>query len=112
MFEEELFGLGFEETYICPHSPTENCCCRKPSPDMLLRASTAYNLDRKKCVVIGGRWSDMLAAHQAGMRAILVRTGAGKEALETYRHKWKNVEPIYVAENILDAIHWLLQVSL
>ena len=112
LFEEELFGFGFEEAYICPHSHTENCSCRKPSPDMLLRASTDYNLDRKKCVVIGDRWSDMLAAHQAGMQAILVKTGAGKETLETYRHKWKNVEPIYVAENILDSIHWLLQFNL
>lgn len=71
---------------------------------MLLRASTAYNLDRKKCVV----WNDMLDAHQVGMQAILVKTGALKEALQTYRDKWKNVEPIYVAENILDAIHLLV----
>ena len=45
-------------------------------------------------------------------QAILVKTGAGKETLETYRHKWKNVEPVYIAENILDAIHWLLQFNL
>jgi histidinol-phosphate phosphatase family protein len=108
-FQEELAHWGFEETYICPHVHTENCTCRKPSPEMLLKASATHQLDREKCVVIGDRWSDMLAAHQAGMQAILVKTGAGEEALGKYRHKWLDCKPVYIAENILDAVHWLVK---
>lgn len=108
-FQEELTEWGFEETYICPHTHTENCTCRKPSPEMLLKASTTYNLNTNNCVVIGDRWSDMLAAHQAGMQAILVKTGAGDEAIGKYRHKWLDCEPAYIAENILDAVNWLLK---
>lgn len=108
-FQKELTNFGFEEAYICPHTPTDNCTCRKPSPEMLLKASITYSLNTKSCVVIGDRWSDMLAAHQAGMQAILVKTGASEEALGKYRHKWLNCDPLYIAENILDAIHWLLK---
>ena len=25
-------GAGLEAIYICPHTPEENCTCRKPSP--------------------------------------------------------------------------------
>lgn len=50
----------------------------------------------------------MLAASQAGMQAILVKTGAGEEALGKYRHKWIDFEPMYTAKNLLDAMDWLL----
>ena len=108
-FQEELADFGFEKAYICPHTHTENCTCRKPSPEMLLKASRTYKLNPKNCVVIGDRWSDMLAAHQANMQAILVKTGAGQEALGKYRHKWIDCEPLYIAEDILDAVLWLLK---
>lgn len=43
------------------------------------------------------------------MQAILVKTGAGDEVLGKYRHKWLECEPVYIAENILDAVNWLLK---
>jgi histidinol-phosphate phosphatase family protein len=81
-FEKELLGFGFEKVYICPHRPEEGCSCRKPNHELLTKASNEYNLDLKKCAVIGDRWSDMLAGHNAGTKKILVMTGAGKDALE------------------------------
>lgn len=54
---------------------------------MLLKATCTHNLNKKTCVVIGDRWSDMLAAHQEGMQAILVKTGVGDEALGKYHRK-------------------------
>ena len=108
-FKEELEGFGFEKAYICPHHYTEGCSCRKPNPTMLLEASMSYHLNPQNCIVIGDRWSDMLAAERAHMKAILVKTGAGEEALGKYRDKWKDVKPIYIAEHLLDAIEWLLQ---
>lgn len=107
-FEKELVGFGFEKAYICPHSQEERCSCRKPSHELLVKASNEYNLDLTKCAVIGDRWSDMLAGNNAGTKKILVMTGAGNEALEIYRDKWADVEPDYIAENILEAVLWLL----
>ncbi|AKN29790.1 hypothetical protein Ccar_02565 [Clostridium carboxidivorans P7] len=107
-FERELLGFGFDKAYICPHGEDEKCSCRKPSSELLIKASNEYNIDLKKCVVIGDRWSDMLAGSNAGTKKILVMTGAGNEALGKYRSKWSSIQPDYIAENILDAVSWLM----
>lgn len=107
-FEKELLGFGFDKAYICPHRPEEQCSCRKPSHKLLVKASIEHKIDLKRCAVIGDRWSDMLAGHNAGTKKILVVTGAGNEALGKYRNKWADVQPDYVAENVLDAVLWLL----
>ncbi|MGF9698500.1 HAD-IIIA family hydrolase [Paenibacillus sp. MABNR03] len=107
-FEKEMMAFGFDGVYICPHQHNEECECRKPKPEMLLRAAKENQFDLSKCVVIGDRWSDMLAAHYAGCKKILVRTGAGNEALDKYRDKWTITEPDYVAEHLEDAVNFIM----
>ena len=108
-FQEEFLTYGFDDAFICPHSSDENCICHKPKPGMLIEASQKYNLDLTKCVVIGDVGStDMLAAHLVGATKILVLTGWGKSSLNKYRHTWYDVEPDYVADNLLGAVEWLL----
>ena len=50
----------------------------------------------------------MLAGGSVGAKKILVMTGAGNESLGKFRNKGANIEPDYVAENVLDAVLWLL----
>lgn len=109
-FQQEFLSYGFVDAYICPHSLLDNCQCRKPSPGMLLDAASKYNLDLKKCVVIGDvGGTDMLAAQAVGAMKILVLTGWGEGSLSQYRVEWKEVEPDYIAENLLEAVRWLLK---
>jgi histidinol-phosphate phosphatase family protein len=61
-FELELKNFGFDKIYVCPHQHNEGCLCRKPSPAMLEKAAKENKLDLKQCVVIGDRWTDLLAA--------------------------------------------------
>ncbi|WP_204902530.1 HAD hydrolase-like protein [Clostridium estertheticum] len=75
---------------------------------MLIKASNEYDIDITKCVVIGDRWSDMLAGAGVGTKNILVMTGVGNESLCKYRNKWADIEPDYIAKNVLDAVLWLL----
>lgn len=107
-FEQELLSFGFNKPYICPHTHKEGCKCRKPGTLMLENAAQEYKLDLTRCVVIGDRWSDMLAAAKAGCIMILVKTGAGNDALTKYRHKWQDYTPNYVADDVLDAVNWLI----
>lgn len=107
-FKKELFNFGFKKSYICTHTVEENCSCRKPKPELLIRAVDEYKMDISKCIVIGDRWSDMLAAENAGAKKILVRTGAGEDSLNKYRYKWANVTPDYVAKNLLEAVIWIM----
>lgn len=103
----ELEGFGFEKAYICPHTDEYKCKCRKPEIGLLLKAKEEYNLDLSKCVVIGDRWSDMMAGDRAGMKKVLVLTGVGKDALNKDRHRWENIEPDFIADNVLEAAKWI-----
>ena len=61
--------------YVCPHTPDEECACRKPQPGLLLRAATEHGLDLARCYLIGDKVSDMEAGQAAGCRCMLVLTG-------------------------------------
>lgn len=113
LFEKELIEFGFDKVYICPHQHNEGCICRKPSTGMLLQAAKDNNLDLKRCVVIGDRWTDIMAADEVGCIKIIVQTGAGKKSIQKYNNQeyygdWANVAPDYIANNLLDAVKWLI----
>ena len=74
-FEKELKNFGFDKIYLCPHNHNECCECRKPSPGMLIEAAKENHLNLRNCVVIGDRWTDLLAADEVGCKKILVKTG-------------------------------------
>lgn len=40
-------GVTIETLYVCPHHPqyTGKCACRKPEPEMLLKAADDLNID-------------------------------------------------------------------
>jgi len=70
---EELLGpLG--PWNWCPHGPEDGCGCRKPAPGLILRAAERLGVDPARCVVIGDIGADVVAAHAAGARGILVPT--------------------------------------
>lgn len=106
-FIDELTTFGFDDTFICSHSHNEGCSCRKPNIGMLTKGAVKYKLNLENCVVIGDRWSDMLAASRANCIKILVKTGAGQSALNEHYDKIRDIDIEYVAENIKVAIDWL-----
>lgn len=65
-FEEQ--GILISNVYYCPHTPEDNCTCRKPKPGMFLKAIDEFNLDPLECVAIGDKLSDLEGAYQAGIR--------------------------------------------
>ena len=54
------------------------------------------------------RPTPVVAGATAGCRTILARTGWGENSLEPYRATWANVEPAYVAGDLLDVTNVLL----
>lgn len=102
-------GARLDRAYCCPHSPQDGCACRKPAIGMLLRAKGDFGVDLARCYVVGdiGQW-EVAMARNAGCHAILVRTGLGEGSLGEYRHTWADLEPDYVAEDILDAARWIV----
>jgi len=107
-------GAALDGLYVCPHHPTEGeppwraaCDCRKPRPGLLLRAAAELGLDLAASTVVGDKGSDLAAARAVGARAVLVLTGYGRGEWE-YRRAALGVEPDHVAEDLLDAVEWVL----
>ncbi len=104
--------------YYCPHHPTEGdapyrrvCDCRKPAPGLFLQAERDMSIDLASSFMIGDRYRDMEAAHRAGVKGVLVKTGFGMDVLENIGpdHETPEGKPDFIAENILQAVHWILR---
>lgn len=73
-------GEKVDAFYYCPHAPDEQCACRKPKPEMILRAAREYGLAVEKSLMLGDRMSDLECGVNAGCaRSALVLTGYGAE---------------------------------
>jgi D-glycero-D-manno-heptose 1,7-bisphosphate phosphatase len=75
---EVLRQLGdalVDATYYCPDAPGQHSNCRKPAPGMVLQATREHPIDLSRSFLIGDKEIDVECAHNAGVRAIRVRTG-------------------------------------
>jgi D-glycero-D-manno-heptose 1,7-bisphosphate phosphatase len=75
---EVLRQLGnglIDATYFCPDAPGKSSECRKPAPGMVLQAAREHDVDLSRSFLIGDKEVDAECAHNAGVRAIRVRTG-------------------------------------
>ncbi len=68
----ETQGITFDEVFICPHLPADNCGCRKPRTGLLTRFLAANHLDLDASAVIGDRESDMELAERIGVQGLRV----------------------------------------
>jgi imidazoleglycerol-phosphate dehydratase/histidinol-phosphatase len=67
-------GIQFDEIFVCPHLPDENCECRKPRTGLLTRYLAATDINLSLSAVIGDRSTDMELAERIGVRGLLVNT--------------------------------------
>ncbi|MDO9530006.1 MAG: D-glycero-beta-D-manno-heptose 1,7-bisphosphate 7-phosphatase [Syntrophales bacterium] len=103
-------GARIDRFYFCPHHPTEgkghylkSCDCRKPKTGMLIKASEELNIDLFRSYMVGDAAKDIELANRSGVMGILVKTGYGKNVISS------DVEPSYIAEDILDAVNWIMK---
>ncbi|HOK05277.1 MAG TPA: D-glycero-beta-D-manno-heptose 1,7-bisphosphate 7-phosphatase [Victivallales bacterium] len=66
MLEKE--NIHIEKIYFCPHTPSENCECRKPKPGLILKAARELKIDISKSIMIGDKTSDLEAGIMAGCK--------------------------------------------
>jgi len=99
-------GIIINAEYFCPHHLEGtiekykiDCNCRKPKAGMLEQAAKDFNLDLKKCWMIGDKDSDILAGKNGGCTTIQVMTG--KEKIES-----DNAD--FLAYNLLHASYFIL----
>ena len=104
------YNTAVDGFYYCPAHPDfnteEECSCRKPSPELVYKASKDFNIDLAKSYFIGDAVSDIECGINAGLKTILVKTGYGNESL--FSLKKQNKFPSFVAQNILDAGNFIM----
>ena len=79
-------GGRVEAVFFCACLPDEGCACYKPEPGMLLDIAGRLRVSLDGVPVIGDSLRDVQAAHSAGARPILVRTGNGERTLAEDLH--------------------------
>jgi D-glycero-D-manno-heptose 1,7-bisphosphate phosphatase len=107
-------NVHFDGIYYCPHyllSSTpqyrKDCHCRKPNPGMALQAAEDLKIDMKNSYMIGDKVEDILFGLNIQAKSILVLTGYGQESLP--KLKKRGIKPAYVAQNLLDAVSWIVE---
>jgi D,D-heptose 1,7-bisphosphate phosphatase len=108
----ELLSEGHAEIdkyYYCPHHPeynsSEECNCRKPSPELVYQASKEFDIDLKRSYFIGDSISDYECAKNAGCKFVLIKTGNGLESISALQKQ--NKFPSFAAANLMDAVNFI-----
>ena len=71
-------GGRVDAVFFCPHTPEDNCDCRKPKPGLLLEIGRRYGVDLSAVPVVGDTLRDLQAAHEAGCEPHLVLSGRAR----------------------------------
>ena len=71
-------GGRLDSIFFCPHSPADQCGCRKPKPGMLLEISDRLSIGLSGVPVVGDSLRDLEAAAAVGAMPVMVKTGRGR----------------------------------
>lgn len=74
-FTLDLFssqGILFDEIFICPHMPEDNCSCRKPKTGLVDQFLKERTIDKSYSWVIGDRDTDRQLANNLGIQFLPV----------------------------------------
>ena len=70
-------GGRVDAIFYCPHSPDENCNCRKPKAGLFLQIGERYGVDLANVPTAGDSLRDLQAGASAGCEPHLLLTGMG-----------------------------------
>jgi D-sedoheptulose 7-phosphate isomerase len=97
-------SLPIDDIFVCYHDDNDDCACRKPLPGLLLEARSKHNIDLSRSFVVGDRWRDIDAGHNAGCKAILIDYG--------YRERAPTRPPEATVRSLREAADWIISSAL
>ncbi|MDH4051487.1 MAG: D-glycero-beta-D-manno-heptose 1,7-bisphosphate 7-phosphatase [Rubrivivax sp.] len=76
-----LAALGgrLDAVFFCPHTPEDQCDCRKPLPGMMIDIARRYGVDTAGVPLVSDTVRDLQAAAAAGCPPHLVLSGRGAD---------------------------------
>jgi histidinol-phosphate phosphatase family protein len=76
------YRAGVDAFYYCPHTPEQQCDCRKPGTALFLRAAEDWAIDFPSSAIIGDRSVDMQAGTSLGLFTVLIPEVGHERAVE------------------------------
>jgi D-glycero-D-manno-heptose 1,7-bisphosphate phosphatase len=71
-------GGRVDAVFFCPHSPDENCSCRKPASGLFEQIGERYGMDLKGVPAVGRPFARFTSCYRSGLRAALGDDGQGR----------------------------------
>jgi histidinol-phosphate phosphatase family protein len=100
-------GGEIKDIFFCPHTPEDNCYCRKPEPGLILEAKKKYSIDLNQSFMVGDSAKDIECARNAGCsKMLLVKTGNGIKAQQQLFQK--GIIPDFIGKNLYEAALWII----
>ena len=104
-------GTGFDGFFYCPHAPEDGCACRKPARGLLDEAARHFRYDAAASWVIGDKPSDVELGLAAGLRAVMVRTGHGREHEDAFARRWSGRRDVLLLDDLPQAAMAILSAT-
>ena len=105
-----VLGGRIDAVFFCPHTPEEQCTCRKPLAGMMQDIGLRYGVDLSGVPMVGDTPRDMLAAAAAGCPPHLVLTGrAASLESAVLAHCREQVPAMHMHHDLPAFVDWLLQ---
>ncbi len=92
-------GVRIDKVYHCPHTPDEDCECRKPRIGMFLQAVTELGVSLNDSWLIGDDDRDVIAGRNANIKTIKLGGPMPKEL---------KLEPNHYAKSMIEAVKRIL----
>ena len=90
------------DTLYCPHSPEDDCNCRKPKAGMIKKAIEKYDIDLNNSWLIGDKLTDIEAAINGKIKNhILISSKYNKSLKEESKKVQFVVDNLYEIVNIV-----------
>ncbi len=100
-------GGDILDIFYCPHTPADNCSCRKPNPGLILAAKKKYGIDLDLSFMVGDSVKDIECALNAGCsKALLVKTGNGLKAEQQLLKK--GIIPDFIGADLYETALWII----
>jgi D-glycero-D-manno-heptose 1,7-bisphosphate phosphatase len=93
--------LNLDDVRVCYHDDVDNCKCRKPKPGLIVQAALDHDVDLSLSFMIGDRWRDIEAGHDAGVRTIWL--------YNEYNEKKSKYAPDFTAASLTEAAEWIMK---
>jgi D-glycero-D-manno-heptose 1,7-bisphosphate phosphatase len=95
-------GGRLDAVFFCPHTPEDNCQCRKPRPGMMQDIGLRYGVDLAHISMVADTLRDLQAAQAAGCKPHLVKSGRAAALNTEQLHAWLSSVPGTQVHTTLD----------